>query len=388
MQQLRYLRTALLFSAFACGASAQQATTPAAPAPLPNPSVSGTLTAAPPTVFNAGPFGKLDLNGILSGMGQVEENAVPGDKTAQATLSNAQLFLQKTDGWWQFYLQGGAYDIPALGTPFLSSSDTVNDFFGPLPAAYLKLVPDEHFSFQIGQLPTLIGAECTFTFQNISIERGLLWNQENAINRGVQVNATAGKITAALSWNDGFYSNRYTWLTGYLGYAFDAANTLAFTAGGNYGKTAFRTLATPVQNNGRIYDVIFTHSKGNWFVQPYFQYTNVPTNLEAGIPQGSSTWGGAVLAAYKFKHGFSLAGRWEYITATGSISERAVTLTNGPGSSAWSVTVTPTYQNHAFFARAEFSYVHLTSFIPGAAFGSQGLDASQPRGVAELGFLF
>jgi hypothetical protein len=52
-----------------------------------------------------------------------------------------------------------------------------------------------------------MGAEYTFTFENMNIERGLLWNQENAINRGIQVNQTIGK-SASLSWNDGFYSNR------------------------------------------------------------------------------------------------------------------------------------------------------------------------------------
>jgi hypothetical protein len=76
-------------------------------------------------------------------------------------------------------------------------------------------------SILIGELLTLIGAEYTFTFENMNIERGLLWNQENAVNRGIQVNGSFGKLSASLSWNDGFYSNRYTWLTGSLAYAFN-----------------------------------------------------------------------------------------------------------------------------------------------------------------------
>jgi hypothetical protein len=40
----------------------------------------------------------------------------------------------------------------------------------------------------------LIGAEYTFTFENMNIQRGLLWNQENAVTRGVQVNQTMGKF--------------------------------------------------------------------------------------------------------------------------------------------------------------------------------------------------
>jgi hypothetical protein len=116
--------------------------------------------------------------------------------------------------------------------------------------------------------------------------------QENAINRGIQVNDTFGKLSAPLSWNDGFYSNRYTWLSGSLAYAINAANTLSFSAGGNLGQTAFRTLATPVQNNSSIYDVICTYTKGSWTVQPYFQYTDVPTNPKIGITYGAATRGG------------------------------------------------------------------------------------------------
>ena len=68
-----------------------------------------------------------------------------------------------------------------------------------------------------------------------NIERGLLWNQENAINRGIQLNEAYKKLTLSASWNDGFYSNRYTWITGTAAVAFNAANTLSFVAGGNAG---------------------------------------------------------------------------------------------------------------------------------------------------------
>ena len=115
----------------------------------------------------------------------------------------------------------------------------------PIPAAYLKLVKG-NFNVEVGALPTLIGAEYTFSFENMNIERGLLWNQENAVNRGIQLNDTYKKLTVAFSWNDGFYSNRYTWLSGSLAYAFNASNTLSFVGGGNAGAYAKNTLATPL----------------------------------------------------------------------------------------------------------------------------------------------
>ncbi len=360
---------------------------PPAPSPLPTPAITGPLQAAPPITFAGGPFGKLNLDGIVSGTGLWQGNYVPGDNTTQAALSNGQIFIQKTTSWWQFYVQAGAYDILALGTPFLSTQKAISDLYGPVPVAYVKLVPTKTFSVMIGALPTLMGAEYTFDFENMNIERGLLWDQENAINRGIQVNQTFGKFTASLSWNDGYYSNRYSWLSGSLTYA-NGPHSLAFIGMGNLGQTAFQTLATPVQNNSLMYAAIYTYTKGSWIVQPYFQYSNVPTNPSVGVLHRASTWGGAVLASHTFKHGFSLAGRGEYITSTGSLAEQSVNLLYGPGSGGWSITLTPTYQYQRFFTRADFAWVQATSFAPGNAFGSAGTKANQPRGVIEVGFLF
>src|SRR5207253_6570866 len=122
-----------------------------------------------------------------------------------------------------------------------------------------------------------------------------------------------------------------------LAYA-NGPHTLAFVAGGNYAQTAYQTAATPVQNNSSIYNVIYTYSKGSWMVQPYFQYTNVPTNAKIGIVKGASTTGGAILVNHTFKHGFSLPVRWEYIASSGSAAEQSVNLMFGPGSAGTSIT--------------------------------------------------
>lgn len=354
------------------------------------PSMSGPLQLGTPLTFNGGPLGKLDLMGTVSGMGLVQGNWFSGDRSTHWDLSNGQIFVQKTTDWWQFYVQAGAYNIPDLGVPFISTANTMTGFFGPFPQGYLKLAPNPkgNFSILIGALPTLIGAEYTFDFENMNIERGLLWNQENAVNRGIQINDSIGHLSGSISWNDGFYSNRYTWVTGTLSYAFSSAKTLAFVGGGNLGHTAFTTLATPVENNSDIYDVIYTYSHGPWVVEPYFQYTSVPTDKKIGIIHGASTRGVAALVTYNFKHHFSMAGRAEYISSTGNLAERAVKLMYGPGSSAWSVTLTPTFQEHRFFIRGEFSLVQARHLEPGTAFGPLGTDSTQPRGVVEAGFIF
>lgn len=369
----------------------QQKAAAATPAPaataLPTPAITGPLQGQPPFLFDAGPFGKIAVNGILSGSGLWQSNHVPGDNPTQAALSNGQIFIQKTDGWFQFYVQAGAYTIPALGTPFLSTNKTLSNFYGPLPQAFVKLQVGKNTSFEIGALPTLIGAEYTFSFENMNIERGLVWNQENAVNRGIQVNQTLGKFTASLSWNDGFYSNRYTWMSGSLAYT-TGPHAVSFVAGGNLGQTKFQTLATPVQNNGTIYDIIYTYTKGPWIVQPYFQYTDVPTNATIGVVNGASTKGGAILASHAFKRGFSLAGRAEYISSSGSVANQAVNLIYGPGSGGWSGTLTPTFQYAGFFVRGDLSGVWATRYTPGFAFGSTGSNSDQLRAMAEIGFIF
>ena len=189
------------------GAPAQAPATPAAPAAptaLPTPAIAGPLSGLPPAMFDAGPFGKIAVNGLLDGFGMVQNNHVPGDDNKQAALANGQVFIQKTDGWFQFYLQAGAYNIPVLGVPFLATDKTISDLYGPLPVGFVKLQAGKNTSIQIGALPTMFGAEYTFTFENMNIERGLLWNQENAITRGVQLNQTMGKFSASLAWNRRF----------------------------------------------------------------------------------------------------------------------------------------------------------------------------------------
>jgi len=368
---------------------------PAAPTAMTTPAMIGPLTAnSNPMSFDAGPLGPVYLTGAVSGLGLWQNNISPGDQHSLGSLSNGQFFLQKTDGLLQYFVQVGAYTIPALGTPYFNTQKATGDFFGPLPMAWAKIAPTDTFSVQGGKVATLLGAEDTFSFQNMNIERGLLWNQEPAISRGAQLNYTQGPVAFAFSWNDGFYSNRYTWLSGSATYTLDSANSFALAAGGNYAHTTKSTLATPLfQNNSTLFTLVYTYNSAPWTITPYFQYTHVPAASSIGAFTSAATYGGAILASYSFGDdsplpGFSIPIRFEYISSTGNIASGTPNLLYGPGSNAWSITLTPTYQYKIYFARAEVSHVGANSTTSGLAFGPNGTNTTQTRFLFEAGVLF
>ena len=351
------------------------------------PPIAGPLQAPAPHSFDGGALGSLVVNGVASGVGLWQGNPAEGNQPAQAALTNGQVFVRKNSGWWQFYVQAGAYDIPVAGSRFVGTGRTTGDLYGPAPVSYLKLIPARNTSILIGSLPTLLGAEYPFTFQNMNVSRGLLWNQENTINRGIQVNQAAGRFTAALSWNDGFYSNRYSCLGGSLTYA-GGPHSVTFAAQGNLSRTVFQTLATPVQNNGSVYVFLYGYTKGRWIIQPYGQLSRVPSDRQAGIARGASAAGGAILANRTLGRGFSVAGRVEYLSSTGTPAEHAVNLMYGAGSAAWSFTLTPTLQHRRLFVRGDLCLVRASRITPGLAFGPAGTKAEQRRAIIEAGILF
>lgn len=398
------LQSAALAALLACGAHTAQAQDmggmmpPAAPmSPVSTPAMSGPLSGNPtPMSLDLGPLGdKVYVTGAVTGMvfAQSEATKFSGlnDNPTGLDLTNGQVFIQKVDGVFQYFVQVGAYSLPALGGPIVKSSLTSSALFGVVPQAFLKLQLADNFSIMGGKLPTLVGDEYTFTFENMDIFRGLLWNQEPAVSRGVQVNYTAGPVAFSASVNDGYYSNRYNWISGSAAWTIDPSNTLSFVGAGNMGRTDYALSATPLlQNNGSIYNIIYTHTDGPWVISPYFQYSTVSADAKTGIVHDASTTGGAVLISYAVDDNWKLAGRVEYISSTGKGATLATStnLLYGPGSDAWSFTLTPTYQYKTMFARAEISYVSIGSSVAGLALGPHGTSTSQTRGAFEIGVLF
>jgi hypothetical protein len=356
------------------------------------PAMTGPLVANPkPMNTDFGdPWGTIYLTGAVTGLGLFQSDPVASDHKNHFDLSNGQISIQKTEGLFQFFAQAAAYSLPALGTPYLRVGRTTGNTFGPIPLAWGKWAPSDTFSLQGGKLPTLIGAEYMYTFQNMNIERGLLWAQEPVVSRGVQANYTMGPLAMSLSLNDGFYSETYNWVSGSAAYTIDKQNTVSVVGGGNFDHTTkLSTLRTPLaQNNSTIINLIYTYNAAPWTITPYFQYTNVPRNPGLGFGSDASTYGGAILANYAINDNWNLAGRFEYIASSGSAAAGSPNLLFGPGSSAMSFTVTPTWQNGVFFVRGEASVVEAFSTTAGFAFGKAGNTTTQVRGLIEGGIVF
>ncbi|HXA40340.1 MAG TPA: outer membrane beta-barrel protein [Phenylobacterium sp.] len=365
---------------------AAAAAAPAGPTALSTPAMSASLSSnADPLNMDWGPLGKIYLSGQVSAFGMSQTAAPAASQKRKGDISNLQLEIQKTDGVVQFYVQAGEYNFPSLGTPVATTNRLTEDTYKYVPVAYLKLQPTAEWSVLIGKLPTLIGAEYTFSFENLNINRGLLWNQEPAISRGIQVNYAKGPLTVSGSLNDGYYSDHYSTVSGLVSYAVTMKDTVAVAGSGNFDKTSRSTFVTPVaQNNGTVWNLLWTHTEDKWMINPYLQYTTTPKDVSFGLPGSASTFGAAVLGKYSFTPMFNLAGRVEYISSSGS----QVALLYGPKSDAWSFTLTPTFQFKTYFVRGELAYTKIDSGTVGSEFGKFFNKSEQTRAMIETGVLF
>ena len=236
-----------------------------------------------PLSVDAGPIGKVYISGALSGIAFSQNHrgaATTGldlfgkqQNSDYADISNAQVILQKVDGLVQFYVQGGSYSMPTLGHNYYRSSTYADKSFGNVPVAFVKLAPTDNFSIQAGKLPTLIGTEYAFTFQNTNIERGLLWNQENIISRGVQANLTLGPVALSGAVTDGFYTKDYKYLTALATYTINDSNAISFAAGGNPSGSKIadidtkNPLVTSAFANSQQYNLYYKNVTGPWTFQ-------------------------------------------------------------------------------------------------------------------------
>ena len=376
-------------------------------AAISTPTFGGLIKANPnPACFVTG-LGDIYVGGAITGFAYTQTNSfgilspsAEQDRFGRVDFTNLQGWIQKADGPLQFYVHAGLYSIPALGLPLYSSFEQTESLFGPIPVAFGKWQINDEWSIQAGRMFTNIGSELLFSYQNLNISRGLVFNQENFINQGVQVNYASGPFAAAVSVNDGFYSGELNWVTGFATYKLDDSNTIGINGGTHFSDFDSSTRSPRFQfatinslQNSSIISVNYTYANGPWIISPYFQYTNVARKEGYFSPiEGAETWGGTLLAGYTFTDNFALAGRLEYIAQSGTpgvVTGRGGTsVLYGPGSSAFSFTITPTFTWDRYFVRGEFATVQAYDVTPGFGFGRDGTKRSQERYLVETGFTF
>jgi hypothetical protein len=353
-----------------------------------------------PLQVNSAQYGDWSVQGVATGLSFRQTNPVSSNASDYSGFSNAQMIVQKTDGPIQLLVQTGLYAMPALGVPYTRAQPTTESYYNYLPQAYVSVTPNENWALSIGKLPALGGGEAAFTFQNGNIQRGLLWSQTNVITQGMQLNFSEDIFSASFAWNNGAYSDVYNWLGGSLGLKTGSYSNVVISWTGSVSGNAQNTTATPLlQNNSQIANLIYQYQDDRWSFMPYAQYTYVPSNTAIGINGQSESLGFALLSVYHVtplqngvapKFHVSIPARFEYQSSYGNnnLANNSAGLMYGPGSAAWSGTLTPTVQWDKVFARGELSYVKAFNPLAGQAFGANGLNNNQMRIMVEAGLLF
>ncbi|AEM48440.1 hypothetical protein Acife_2334 [Acidithiobacillus ferrivorans SS3] len=355
----------------------------------------------PPLKFNAGPLGYLDVQGVLSGMGFAQTNpATSGGlagKNFGAAMTNGLVSISKPTGLIRFSLTAGAYNYPSLGEPFASAAATTSDN-SALPMAYLTIAPTKNFSVSIGKLSSLLGYTGTFTYQRMNIEGGFPWFLQYGFTHGIQLNYSYGPLSASVSWNDGYYTNRYNVISGLLTYSLNADNSLSIYADGNAAHTGRIASVNNYSTNGYVnselaldnsdmYGIYYTYSAKSFALTSEVQYVVTPVNLAFGTTQSSNNISAMIHGDYYLSNHWSLAAGvdYEHSSSTGQAAVDGYYFGYGAGSSALGFMVTPTYSYNGYFLRDEVSYVHLTNYSNG--FGANNRP-NQIRDILETGFWF
>ncbi len=353
-----------------------------------------------PIKVQAGPLGPIEVQGVLSGMGFGQTNPSGSGlngKDFGAAVTNGIVVVNKNTGLIQFSLEAGAYNYPSLGEPFTSTGSNTSGTTA-LPVAYITIAPTKQFSVNIGQLPSLLGYTGTLTFQRMNIEGGFPWYLQTTFSRGVQINYSYGPIAASVSWNDGYYSNRYNVISGLVTYTINSQNSVSIYGSGNAGHTgninseqnysnnSYVTSDLPLDNSD-LYGIYYTYSGKRFSFIPEVQYVYTPKNAAFGTTESSYNISAMIHADYYLTSNWSIAAGIDYeYSSSQRTPGQSYYFGYGPGSSAIGVMLTPTYTDGDYFIRDELSYVRLTNFTTG--FGNSSTRPDQIRDILETGFWF
>ncbi|HEY9179765.1 MAG TPA: outer membrane beta-barrel protein, partial [Candidatus Baltobacteraceae bacterium] len=228
-----------------------QAAPSAPPAASPTPA-----PAAPPAVSVSPDFALYDLytSGIPGGAADVSDALLNFNASAGKLHANATV---------------GDYSFPVVGFPLAPDNAPGANvmLYSPLPVAAFTYQFNSHVSVGIGKFGSLLGQESPFTYQNLNVQRGLGWNMEPAISRGVQVAYANGPWNASVREDDAYYSGSGRAVEGLIGWSPSANTSLQFAAM-IPGRNLPPNITTAVGNKSE-YDLMYARTAGKLQLLPY-----------------------------------------------------------------------------------------------------------------------
>ncbi len=307
-----------------------------APSPVPSPTASPVVPVTYSAVVSAYAFG------------------------GRADLSNALLTITRGTGTFRYAATLGAYAFPVVGQPFAPtfSAGANTALYGYVPVAYAQYVPNARVTLTVGKIGTLLGQESEFTTQNFNIQRGLGWNMEPVVSRGVRLAYGAGKFTSALEENDGFYSGNHRAFEGQIGWSPSPQTGFDFVAMVADPNTPGNPTASVA--NKAEYDIMLSQSFGKLQFTPYLLFVHSPASVVAGFTAASNASCAVVLANYATGGPYSFGTRFERAhndTRATDTSGNADLVGFGAGSAATTATFTPAFTFKQLVVRTEYSRV-------------------------------
>lgn len=340
-------------------------------------------------------IGKLNIDGAVSGFYIYSSELPPNqntdtriDKRNRYDISNGLIDISKPSGILRFTVIAGAYNMPIIGMALnkTTQSGANTDLFSALPVAYLEFDPNDSISIKAGKLPTMIGYESMFSYQDINIQRGILWNMQPVVSRGIRFTYTKGIFTGNIELNDGFYSEKKPALEGSFTLAPNQNASISFNF--IYPDKSTKSNPTSTPANKQEYEILgsYTYKKFTFAIDS--MYIHVPTDNTAQT-QSNHAEGAALYVSYNITPNWSLNTRLEYAQEGSSGTD---IIGFGQGSKEDDITITPEYKYNEFFIRPELSYIHVYN-IPGYTFYSsptatQATKNYQWRVGLEAGFVF
>jgi hypothetical protein len=346
-------------------------------------SLFGSVALAQALELKLEPIGTINVSGALT-VYTIHSNNKTDDKKTRYDVGSAIISLSKPAEPFGFTLIGGAYATPVVGSALSKTSEST-DLFSPIPVAYLEYSPMKGLSIQAGKLPTIIGYESAFTYQNSYIQRGLVWNMQPVINNGVRLTYSTDLFFVKLGVNDGFYTLSTTHpkpaLEASLGLTpiKDVSIALNVILPDKDSRPNKTTGDLPAANKREL-NLVASYTLDKLSLGADLLYVEAPRSNTAGVSEKAKASGVALHLSYDLKP-FKLSGRIEYVkdnSDNGGIDLVGL----GEGNKGWTFTVTPAYTKGPLFLRGELSYVKADKEF------TLNNKKNQTRIGAEVGFMF